>query len=161
MSIPKPMIALFALALTACGGGNAGPAGDVELCGTATGSAFRLIVYEVEVPDRKPDGRAWDLDGSHPDIYVCIGTDNSSWEYGCTDTVVDRTSATFSDYTEGVARGDVYVDVWDEDLTDDDEIGGFYMTPDTLRSLADCGREEVTGRQDYGVDRIVFEVVSI
>lgn len=153
------MRVLLVAMMSSCGGGDPVDVGDdpfTDPCGQATGSAFRLTVWHVEVSERKPDGRAWDLDGSYADVYVCIGSDDSSWDMGCTGVVTDRTSVDFSDYTEGVARVNVHVEVWDDDLSDDDYIGGFYATPSDLKTLADCGEQEFSGTGDNAVQSWCF-----
>ncbi len=140
-------------------GPGPGPDPDPEPdCGAPNATAFSVGVYEVDVPARASDGTAWDLDGSYADPFACIGTEDEYW--GCTETDNNTTHAGLYGWAGGVALEGAVIDVWDEDLSDHDWIGGVWLSLDFLREAAGCGTYEVGGA-DYGFDRLTFDVERI
>ena len=141
---------------SATGGGPGDP------CGASTSTAFSISVASVAIRERQPTGQAWDIDGSYADPYVCIGSEaGTSWPYQCSASQANVTSAGFNASSQGIATDDVYVDIWDEDLVDDELIGGWAFGLAELRAYADCGPSSLQGDATSGVIDVQFEVRTL
>lgn len=91
-------------------------------CVSAFGRIYRVGIAQAELPDRNPSGDCWDTGCGAPDPYVVLSVDG---------TVVDRTPTASDTFTPAwspvftrdvtiVAGSDLRLDVFDEDIADDD-----------------------------------------
>lgn len=127
----------------ASGACNANPstcAGDTiclnGTCVAAFGRAYRIIAVSATVPQRDPNGEAWDVPGGLPDPYAVIMLNGSS--LGQTVTAADTLTPAWNQGTNPVAipaGSTVRVDVFDEDVAADDDIMACQAAPVTADQL--------------------------
>jgi hypothetical protein len=139
---------------TSGGGSSGGSTGDD--CGDQSASAFRLRAVSVEAASRKPDGTDWDIGGSYPDPFACMGVGEDYW---CSDTQDDTQNATFSGYYDVIVNSsDAWIGVYDEDSIDHDYIIGVDLSLSILREYTGCGNFAVSN--DSG-STLVFSIETI
>jgi len=112
-----------------------------ESCNLAYGRNYTLTVVSIEVSQYDQNGEAWDYPGGMPDPFVCFyKNDQTSAEF-CTTTKNDTFSATFNESFEAIINNsDKWsVGVWDEDLSSDDWIQGWYFDPIPVSVIKDGG----------------------
>lgn len=107
------------------------------------------------------------LDGTvPPDPQLWVNIDGGTYGYyplGSVDTDDDTyTPAFYSAVDITLYPGEVlYIDLWDEDLTFDDEIGSEPFTEEDLRYYAGCGTLTFAGWPGTGIYSFQVEVVPL
>jgi hypothetical protein len=105
-------------------------------CVPAFGRAYRIVAISATVPQRDPNGEAWDVPGGLPDPYAVISLNGTA--LGMTVTAQDTLNAAWNQGTAPTvipAGSTVRVDVYDEDIADDDSIVGCVAAPITADHL--------------------------
>ena len=108
----------------------------VESCSLAYGRNYTLTVVSVEVSQYDQNGEAWDSLGGMPDPFVCWYKNKDSVSQStvaefCTTAEDDIFNPTFNESFQAIiSASDKWgFVVWDQDLTDDDWIEGWYLDP--------------------------------
>lgn len=110
-------------ACTACGAGRTCVAGG---CATDVNKPFDLVIVSAAMPATNKAGAAWDVGGGLPDPYVKV---TAGARVGESPFVPDTASPTWSfialsNVPGRDLQGAVTLEVWDDDLTTDDFMGG-------------------------------------
>ncbi|MDF1563689.1 MAG: C2 domain-containing protein [Deltaproteobacteria bacterium] len=106
-----------------------------DATGPDPSSRWRVTVTNGTLPERDPNGSAWDAAGGLPDPYVCLTVGTSPrW---CTSTKQDTLNPVWNESSGTAylwsALGDVRIEVFDEDLTDSEAVssGSIPLQPQT------------------------------
>lgn len=115
---------------------------------------YRFTVLSVEVSQNNPASETWDSVGGLPDPFVCFYRNDQTPAEFCTTAKDDTLTATYNESFQAIIRGSdkwlMYV--WDEDISDHDEIGGFVMDPIEVAWIKLGG---VSGHGDYVLELLV------
>ena len=97
-----------------------------ESCVTAWGMEYEITIMAGVISDTKSSGEPWDIDGSPADPYVKVYLNDQL--LGTTDYEQDDSLPIWSTsfYTYLDASDELSFEVWDDDIFDNDYIGGFY-----------------------------------
>lgn len=123
-------------------------------CAVDSASRWDLVIVSGTVTEKAPDGSEWDYPGGLPDAFVTayVGSPNSP---GSSTIAKSDTLSPYWDEPVTQARADelgayVEFEVWDEDLSSNDLIGGCtfvidvaFETPE-LNYVAACGSATIT-----------------
>ena len=119
-----------------CGTCDRGFACSGGACGIDPTAQWVITVTSGQISERDSGGAAWDTLGGLPDPFVCLTINGVS---KCTPAAADTTkpvwNTTFAPATALALQTGVTVEIWDEDISDDDVICGRGMIPVTEGDL--------------------------
>jgi hypothetical protein len=115
-------------------------------CATGIGKTYKITIQTVTVPSTDPQGEAWDAFGGAPDPYVCMYLDGVNEAVACSATVDDVFTATVNHTFEFDLHETTKVRflIWDEDVSDSDEIAWMGWDGTGFLSAARAGGFEGT-----------------
>lgn len=105
-------------------------------CVAAFGRAYTIVAYDATIPQFKPDGSTWDAAGGAPDPYAVLVLNGTT--LGMTSAIQDNFTPVWNQATAPtpVAAGSTFrIDVFDEDLADDDGVLSCELAPITADHL--------------------------
>lgn len=105
-------------------------------CVAAFGRAYRIVARSATIPQFDPAGDPWDVPGGLPDPYAVITLNGVA--LGMTATVQDTLTPAWNQGTNPTnvpAGSTIRVDVFDEDIAEDDGIVACVLMPVTADQL--------------------------
>jgi hypothetical protein len=131
---------------------------DAE-CQAALDRDYSVSIYSAQVDEQKPDGSDWDAFGGAPDLYIKMYMEDGD---SCvTDTRDDDFSPTWNQSCSFVFDGSdtFWIEIWDEDISDDDGVFGWYFeASDGMISMARGSGVRQTLDDSSGTIEVEFRI---
>jgi hypothetical protein len=133
-------------------------------CSTAYNRTYTVTMVSAKINQLDyssvPAGEAWDVPGGMPDPLVVITVGSASWQ---TSAKQDTLTPTWNEgFDVMIKQGELFrLDVWDDDLTTPDWIGGFEWKQGLDMVLLKAGGAKLTPSPPdpkYGVQELVVGV---